>query len=256
MLTAGMEMYKEEDVMDSVLTACNGFAVKLSPQSSLAKRLCLMVYSCSNEVSNVDVDMTDVPFVYGPLSSFIDRDDEVDLELACLSNMSITVVFVPNINIYPVRLKFISNLFDLDKKDMDEDNYKHAIFAFHGPKIADKTHLINVPSSGYVIFVQVYDIMNGSVFGSEIDDKGQCICHHLETNFPAAGILGTFLTNMWVLAVSSANKQTGTPMTTPYFKPVKKLLAEYLLNHFPTTGFTWLNRYLEKIRSKIFSWIT
>ena len=59
MLTAGMEMYKEEDVMDSVLTACNGFAVKLSPQSSLAKCLCLMVYSCSNEVCNVDVDMTD-----------------------------------------------------------------------------------------------------------------------------------------------------------------------------------------------------
>ncbi len=50
MLTAGMEMYKEEDVMDSVLTACNGFVVKLSPQSSLAKCLCLMVYSCRNEV--------------------------------------------------------------------------------------------------------------------------------------------------------------------------------------------------------------
>ena len=33
MLTAGMEMYREEDVMDSVLTACNGFVVQLSPQS-------------------------------------------------------------------------------------------------------------------------------------------------------------------------------------------------------------------------------
>ncbi len=39
----------------------------------------------------------------------------------------------------------------------------------------------------------------------------------------------------------------------PSFKLVKKLLAEYLLNHSPTNGFTWLNRYLEKIRSKIFS---
>ncbi len=56
---------------------------------------------------------------------------------------------------------------------------------------------------------------------------------------------------MWVFAVSGANKQTGTPMTTPYFKPVKELLAEYLLNCSPTNGFTWLNRYLEKIRSKI-----
>ena len=115
MLTAGKELYKEKDAMNSVLTACSGFAVKLSPKSSLAKCLCLMVYSCSNEVCNVDVDMTDVPLVYGPLSSFIDRDDEVDLELACLSNMSITVVFVPNINIHPVLSNFISNLFGLKK---------------------------------------------------------------------------------------------------------------------------------------------
>ena len=200
-------MYKEEDVMDSVLTACHGFAVKLSPQSSLVKCLCFMVYSCSNEVCNVDVDMTDVPLAYGPLSSFIDRDNEVDLELACLSNMSITVVFVPNINIHPVLLNFISNLFGLKRKEIDEDNLKHAIFAFHEPKIADKTHLINVLSSGYVNFLQVCDIMNGSIFGSEIDDNGQCICHHLETNFPAVGTLGTFLTNMWVLAVSGANNR-------------------------------------------------
>ena len=81
-MTTGMELYKEEDVMDAVLTACNRFAVKLSHNSSLVKCLCLMVYSCSNEVCNVDVDMTDLPIVYGPLSSFIDRDDEVDLELA------------------------------------------------------------------------------------------------------------------------------------------------------------------------------
>ena len=67
------------------------------------------------------------------------------------------------------------------------------------------------------------------------------------------GTLGTFLTNIWVLTVSCVNKETGTLTTMPYFKLAKKLLAEYLMNHSPTTGFTWLNRYLEKIRSKIFS---
>ena len=113
MLTSGMEIYRKDDVMDSVLTACNGFVVKLSPQSSFVKCPCLMVYSCSNEVCNVNVDMTDVPLVYDPLSSFIDRDNEV--EEACLSNMSITVVFVPNINIHPVLSNFISNLFGLKK---------------------------------------------------------------------------------------------------------------------------------------------
>ena len=167
--------------------------------------------------------------------------------------MSITVVFVPNINVHPVLSNFISNLFGLKKKEIHDDKLKHALFAFHGPKIADKTHLINVQSSGYVNFIQVDDIMNGSISGSKFDDKGECICHHLETNFPAVGTLGTFLTNMWVLAVFCANKHTRTPITMPYFKPVKKLLAEYLLNRCPTNGFAWLNRYLEKIRSKIFS---
>ena len=93
-------------------------------------------------------------------------------------------------------MNFISNLFDLYKKEIDEDNYKHVIFAFHGPKIADKTHLNNVLSSGDVNFIQIYDIMNGSIFGSEIDDKGQCTCHNVGTTFPAVGTLGTFLTNM------------------------------------------------------------
>ena len=91
-------------------------------------------------------------------------------------------------------------------------------FAFHGPKIADKAHLLNVLSSGYVNFIQDDDIMNGSIFGSEIDDKGQCTCHNVDTNFPAVWTLGTFLANIWVLDESCVNKQTGTPIATPYFK--------------------------------------
>ena len=117
-MTTGMELFKEDNVMDLVLKACSGFAEKLSPQSWLARCLCLMVYSCTNEISNLDVDMTTVPLVFGPLSSFIDRDDQVDLKLACLSNMSITVVFVPNFNIHPVISNIISNRFVLDKKEI------------------------------------------------------------------------------------------------------------------------------------------
>jgi hypothetical protein len=72
-----MELYKEEDILDSVTKECGWFAVKVSPQSCLAKCLCLMVYSCKNEESNLEVNMTDVPIVYSPLSSFIDRDDQI-----------------------------------------------------------------------------------------------------------------------------------------------------------------------------------
>ncbi len=93
MLTTGMELYKEEELIDSVMKKCDRFAVKLSPQSYLAKCLCLMAYSYKNVESDIEVNMTEVPIVYGPLSSFIDRDDTVDLELSCLSQMSDTIIF-------------------------------------------------------------------------------------------------------------------------------------------------------------------
>ncbi len=82
MLTTGMELYKEEELIDSVMKECNRFAVKLSSQSLLAKCLCLMVYSYKNVESDIEVNLTEVPIVYSPLSSFIDRDDQVDLELS------------------------------------------------------------------------------------------------------------------------------------------------------------------------------
>ena len=93
-LTTGIELYKEEDFIDSVISECDRFSVKLSPQSCLAKALCLMEYSCKNAESNHELNMTEVPIVYGPLFSFIDRDDQVDLELSCLSQMSITIIFI------------------------------------------------------------------------------------------------------------------------------------------------------------------
>jgi hypothetical protein len=42
-------------------------------------------------------------------------------------------------------------------------------------------------------------------------------------------------------------------MQTPCSRPAKELFAEYLANLPLPTAFTWLNLYLEKIRSKIFS---
>ena len=100
--------------MDSVTKTCNGLEMKLSPKSSLARCLCLMTHSCRIEESkpkgeeddDLNKNMSEVPLVFGPLCSFMDRDDQVDLELSCLSNMSVTVVFVPDIGIHPVH--FIS----------------------------------------------------------------------------------------------------------------------------------------------------
>ena len=122
MLMTGMELYKEEELIGSVMKECDRFAVKLSWQSYLAKCLCLMVYSFRNVESDIKVNMTDIPIVYGPLSSFIDRDDTVDLELSCFSQMSVTIIFFPNIKIHPVLLNFILDLFDLEKAEIDEKN--------------------------------------------------------------------------------------------------------------------------------------
>ena len=55
-----IELYKEEELIDSVMKKCDRFAVKLSPQSYLAKCLCLMVYSSKNVESDIEVNMIEV----------------------------------------------------------------------------------------------------------------------------------------------------------------------------------------------------
>ena len=69
MLTTGMELYKEEELIDFVIKECGCHEVKLSPQSFLAKCLCLMVYSFKNAESDLEVNMTEVPIVNGLLIS-------------------------------------------------------------------------------------------------------------------------------------------------------------------------------------------
>ena len=109
--------------------------------------------------------------------------------------MSVTVVFVPHIGIHPVLLHFISQLFYTQK---DQTYYKHAIFAVHGPSILDKTHLVNLLSSGYLDFIQVYDVMHGSIFksfveNSVVDDSMDLACQEADTSFPDDGSLRAFL---------------------------------------------------------------
>ena len=52
----GMELYQEEELIDSVMKECDWFAVKLSPQSYLAKCLSLMVYSYKYVESDIEVN--------------------------------------------------------------------------------------------------------------------------------------------------------------------------------------------------------
>jgi hypothetical protein len=77
---------------------CDWFVMKMSPQSYVAKCLCMMVYSCKNVESDLEINMTEIPIVYGPLSSFVDRGDQVNLELAGLSNMSVIIILIPNMS--------------------------------------------------------------------------------------------------------------------------------------------------------------
>lgn len=262
-LTTGMELYNDTEIMDSVTKTCNGLEVKLSPKSSFTKCLCLMTHSCRIEESkpkreddDLNKNMSEVPLVFGPLCSFMDRDDQVDLELSCLSNMSVTVVFVPDIGIHPVLLNFISQLFGLQK---DQTDYKHAIFAVHGPSISDKTHLVNLLTTGYLDFIQVYDVMHGSIFKSDVDenmldDSMDLACQEADTSFLDDGSLRTFLHNICVLiACTLQDRVVNKSMKSPYFKPVKKLLAEYLINRSSPENLNWLNVFLERIRSNIFS---
>jgi hypothetical protein len=52
-----------------------------------------MVYSYKNAEYEIEANMTEVPTVFGPLISFVDRDDTVDPELSCLSQMMSPLFF-------------------------------------------------------------------------------------------------------------------------------------------------------------------
>jgi hypothetical protein len=126
------------------------------------------------------------------------EDDQVDPELACLSNMSITVIIIPNIKIHPVLMNFILNLFDLKEDEIDEKKYKHTMIAIHGPSITEKSQLVELLSSGYINFIQDYDIMNGFIFVSEFDENNNLICHMSQTLSPAVEPLEDFFHNLGI----------------------------------------------------------
>ncbi len=138
--------------------------------------------------------------------------------------MSVTIVFVPNIGIHTVLLSFILQLFGLQK---DQADYKHAIFAVHGPSILDKTHLVNLLSAGYLDFIKVYDVKHCSIFKPDVDDRMDLSCQQAGASYPQQGSLGTFLHNICVLvACNIQGRAVNKSMKSPYLKPVKKLLAD------------------------------
>ena len=141
--------------------------------------------------------------------------------------MSITIIIILNIKIHPVLLNFILDLFDLKKDEIDEKKYKQAMIAVHGPSITEKSQLVQLLSSGYVNFIQVYDVLNGFIFASEFDENKNLVCHMCPTHSSAVEPLEDFFHNLGLLYVSHLS--TGTVETesieTPYCRPVKKLLA-------------------------------
>jgi hypothetical protein len=97
------------------------------------------------------------------------------------------------------------------------------MIAVHGPTITEKSHLVQMLSSGYVNFIQVYDVMNGFIFASEFDKNKNLISqtrsiHNLGVLFVSCLSIGTIETES---------------IETPYSRPVKKLLSEYLANRPP-----------------------
>ena len=129
------------------------------------------------------------------------------------------------------------------------------MIAVHGPSILETLHLVQLLSSGYVNFIQVYDVLNGFIFTSEFDKNMNLMCHMSQTHFPVVEPLETFFHNLGVLFVSclSVGEVHPESMKSLYRRPVKGLFAEYLANRPPPAVITWLNLYLERIRSKIFS---
>ncbi len=123
---------------------------------------------------------------------------------------------------------------------LTRQKYEYAMIAVHGPNITKKSHLVQVLSSGYVNFIQAYDVMSGFIFASEFDKNKNLICQTSSTHFPTEEPLEDFFHNLGVLFVSCLSIGTVEieSIKNPYSRPVKKLLAEYLANHPPPAAFT------------------
>ena len=109
------------------------------------------------------------------------------------------------------------------------------MIAVHGPSITEKSHLVQVLSSGCINFIQAYDVMNGFIFASEFDKNRNLICQTSSTHFPTEEPLEDSFHNLGVLFVSCSSIEEVQPesIKSPYSRPVKKLLAEYLANRPP-----------------------
>jgi hypothetical protein len=99
-------------------------------------------------------------------------------------------------------LNFITDLVDLEKAEIVKKKYEYAMIAVHGPSITEKSHLVQVLSSGYVNFIQAYDVMNGFIFASEFDKNKNLICQTSSTHFPTEDPLEDLFHNLGVLFVS------------------------------------------------------
>ena len=80
--------------------------------------------------------------------------------------------------------------------------------------------------------------------------------HQRMIDFPAYQPLTTFFLSICMLFTSCVVADEAIrpePVDSIYRKPLKELFSEILVNRSSPPPFTWLNLYLEKIRSKIFS---
>ncbi len=64
--------------------------------------------------------------------------------------------FYPKHQNLPGPVEFHFKPFDLEKAKIDEKNFKYAMIAVHGPSMIDTSNLLQVLSSGYANFLQVY----------------------------------------------------------------------------------------------------
>ena len=63
----------------------------------------------------------------------------------------------------------------------------------------EKSHLVQVLSSGYVNFIQVYDAMHGFIFVSEFAENEIFACQMSKIHAPGVVILETFIHNLCIL---------------------------------------------------------
>jgi hypothetical protein len=136
------------------------------PFTKLAQCLALMSYAYEFSDGSYGSDTV----VWAPLQSFLDLNLEADIRLTCYSQMSITVLYIPSFHMNEAILRLACDILGLESSSsLINSMTTELLMVVHGPLFENNESVIRFVNSGYINFIQSYEIIQCFAFQVELD---------------------------------------------------------------------------------------